>query len=360
MGDRSTCPYNDLPASSFWSKAVSGVGPEVLDFAGSLPYQISPSDKIATAGSCFAQHISRYLAKSGFKYFVTEPAPNIGLSPALRQRYNYGTFSARYGNIYTTRQLCQLFDRAYGAYSPADTVWRDGANFIDPYRPQIQPNGFDSEAELTRDRAYHFAAVRRLFETLDIFIFTLGLTETYMARADGAVYPIAPGCGAGRFDPAQHVFVNLDYEQIVSDLDGFIARLRTVNAEARIILTVSPVPLIATAEARHVAVSTAYSKSVLRAAAGRIADRNEHVTYFPSYELITHQATARLYYEADYRTVREAGVAHVMRMFFRHYCGIDEPQPIAGEEVDAADIQSVLAQIAVICEEELLATEATD
>jgi|GEM_PF-4974093 len=37
-----------------------------------------------------------------------------------------------------------------------------------------------------------------LFLSAEVFVFTLGLTETWIRRSDGAVLPIAPGVVAGR------------------------------------------------------------------------------------------------------------------------------------------------------------------
>jgi hypothetical protein len=78
---------------------------------------------------------------------------------------------------------------------------------------------------------------------------------------DGAVFPLCPGVLGGTFDKRRHEFVNLDVEDVVADVTAFVSELRAVNPEARVILTVSPVPLIATAEPRHVLVSTIASKS---------------------------------------------------------------------------------------------------
>src|SRR6266853_746103 len=47
--------------------AVSGVDPVVR-----APFSIGRDDSIATAGSCFAQHISRTLLQRGLKFLVTE------------------------------------------------------------------------------------------------------------------------------------------------------------------------------------------------------------------------------------------------------------------------------------------------
>ena len=133
---------------------------------------------------------------------------------------NYGVFSARYGNIYTSRQLLQTIQRAYGLFTPQDDAWpaADG-RMVDPFRPTIQPNGFSCLAELHADRRQHLAAVRRMVEELDVLVFTLGLTETWYAKADGAVYPICPGVSGGSFDPARHGFINLRVSEVISDLD---------------------------------------------------------------------------------------------------------------------------------------------
>ena len=101
--------------------------------------RITPDTKIATAGSCFAQHIARHLRNSGFNHFVVEPGHPI-ISASVRAKNNYGLFSARYGNIYTSRQLLQLFQRAFGEFTPLEDVWQEEVDvFLDPFRPSIQP-----------------------------------------------------------------------------------------------------------------------------------------------------------------------------------------------------------------------------
>jgi hypothetical protein len=165
-------------------------------------------------------------------------------------------------------------------------------------------------------RAYHLARVRALFRDLDLFVFTLGLTEAWLSNRDDTVYPIAPGVIAGEFDPGEHRFQNFRYNDVYDDLARFIEALRKVNPGARILLTVSPVPLAATATENHVLVATTYSKSVLRSAAGDIAADMPGVFYFPSYEVITGPPARHMFYNPDLRTVCEAGVATVMSHFF--------------------------------------------
>lgn len=336
-------PYLNIPSYQFWPTAVSSLDPAYVDPVVGGAFKIARETRIATAGSCFAQHIANRIASSGYSYFVAEPAPPYMPAAQAKER-QYGLFSARFGNIYTSRQLLQLFERAYGTFQPRDVAWlRSDGRLDDPFRPTVEPAGFESSDAVEMARMEHFSAVRRMFEELEIFVFTLGLTETWVSTADGAAFPLAPGVRSGRFSPNQYEFVNLTAADVTADLEKFLARLRTVNPTARVILTVSPVPLNATFENRHVIVSTTASKSSLLVAADAISRRHSNVCYFPSYEIITGSYNFGQYYEGDARNVNGAGVARVMELFERHFLvSVEAEAP--REESDA------LAQI--ICDEE--------
>ncbi len=309
-------PYSDLPADRFWRKAVADLPPFAVDPRPPAGFRIARTDRVATAGSCFAQNVAKALRDAGFRYHVIDHPPE-GMDAADTQARQYGVYSARYGNLYHVRQLVQLFDRAHGDYRPDLGAWeRPDGRFVDPFRPTIEPAGFADAGEVEAARAVHLAEVRALFAGLDVFIFTLGLTEGWRHRADGAALPLAPGVAGGVFDPQAYAFVNSSVAEVVADLRGFLARLRGVNPDARVILTVSPVPLIATYEDRHVLISNAHSKAVLRAAAGEVCDGSDaNLAYFPAYDLITASVNAGRYYAEDQRSITQAGVRHVMRTF---------------------------------------------
>ncbi|MEH3145217.1 MAG: GSCFA domain-containing protein [Methylobacterium frigidaeris] len=313
-----THPYEQAPPYTKWRHAVAAPAVEAVDPAVGFPFRLGRRDRVATAGSCFAQHIGRALSARGFSHFVTEAAhpfiANVAASCA------YGQFSARYGNVYTARQMLQLVQRALGLFAPADGVWAGpGGAWYDPYRPTIQPGGFLSVAELETDRRRHLACVRTLLEQLDYLVFTLGLTEAWVSAEDGAAYPLCPGVAAGRFDPGRHRFVNLGVDEIVADVEAFLALIRSVNPAARLILTVSPVALAATAEDRHVLASNTYSKAVLRVAAEILSRRHpDRIAYFPSYEIITGIHSRGAYVLDDLRSVSDEGVSRVMASFARH------------------------------------------
>lgn len=350
-------PYLAARPYQRWSKSIGEVPYSKVDPAVAGTFRIERGDKIATAGSCFAQHIARRLATSGFNYYVEERGHPM-VSPSIAAEWGYGLFSCRFGNIYTARQLRQLFNRAYGAFTPADSWWENGGRFFDPLRPAIQPGGFHSVEALVEDRRIHLAHVRKMFETMDIFVLTLGLTEFWEDARDGTAFPVCPGVSAGVFQPERHVFRNQSIDEVREDLATFISDLRAVNPSVRLIITVSPVPLAATAVDRHVLVSTTYSKAVLRVAAEEMTTRFQNVTYFPSYEIITGAFNRGRYYGPDLREVDEAGVDHVMRLFFLHYTDVrlDAPAEVATQSSDqgGGEVERIQRLVAAVCEERLL------
>jgi len=349
-------PYSSLPDKAYWSRSVTSVPAGEVDPVGTFGLRIDAETKVATAGSCFAQHIARHLREAGFNYFVAEPGHPL-LDEGTREAHNYGLFSCRYGNIYTARQLLQLFERAHGRFSPQEDVWVKAPGVVlDPFRPRIQPGGVISEAEMRADRAQHLKSVRRMLETLDVFVFTLGLTECWRSRADGAVFPLCPGVEGGEFDPERHEFYNQPVEDVIGDLIKFRLLLSKVNPDAQMILTVSPVPLIATAEpGEQVLSATTYSKSVLRVAAETLRRRFDNVHYFPSYEVITGAFNRGAYYAADLRNVVEQGVEHVMKLFMRHVTKGGANPEARGDPVAASDYLALAERlIEVECDEAAL------
>ncbi len=344
-------PYSNLESSRFWKKAVATLSPADVDPVSTPSFAIDRSKKIATAGSCFAQHIARTLSRNGFNYYVTESAPPE-LTGAEAHKRNFGVFSARYGNIYTARQLVQLVKRVSGEFQPVDNCWhRKDGRFVDPFRPQIEPEGFSDLKSLQSSRAEHFSAVRQLLVQSDVFVFTLGLTEGWRSKVDGAVFPLAPGVAGGLMDFDKYEFVNFSAAEVVSDLAVFLKQLSDVNPACKVILTVSPVPLIATFEPKHVLSATCYSKAVLRVAAEEVCRAHSHVEYFPSFEIITGSFNRGSYFEADLRSVTDFGVSHVMRLFQKHYMS----ETSSAVSAPATKSNSPHSLFDIVCDEEAIA-----
>ncbi|HZT88695.1 MAG TPA: GSCFA domain-containing protein [Stellaceae bacterium] len=352
-------PYSGRLAHTFWGAGVVDRLEQGVDPVVDVPFTLSRTDAIGTAGSCFAQHISRTLVQRGFNYLITEKFQGeFGTTDE-----NYGMFPARFGNIYSPRQLLQLFERAYGLRQPRADWWRGKiGGFIDPFRPRIQTTGFPSVEALHADRERHLAAVRQMFEQCQAFVFTLGLTETWMSSVDGSVYPLAPGVVATEMPGADAKFHNFGVNETVSDMIEFLDRLAMVNPQVKVILTVSPVPLIATYEDRHVLVSTIASKSILRAAVEEVIRQRPDISYFPAYEIVTGPQARGRFYGQDLREVTTAGVSYVMSLFFRHYLATDIDNSTNTPDASAQDVRLSMEDqqrfsdlAAIICDEEAIA-----
>ena len=302
-----THPYRGLPDRAYWRRSVSRTtGP--IGLTGASLFR--DDDRVMSAGSCFASNLVPWLLEAGITYVRTEP-PHPSLEQ-LPENLGYREFSAAYGNMYTVRQFTQLIDRARGRFSPAEDRWNTGEAVIDPFRPGLKyPARSDGEFDaLTRQ---HLACVSRALDEATVVVFTLGLTETWRSTVDGAIFPVAPGVIAGTFDSTRHEFANLTYQDVLDDLTHLRKQLDEFDSRTRLVLTVSPVPLVATASDCHVLTASTYSKSVLRAAAGRAAETLTNVEYFPAYEIVTGPQAPGSYFEDDARTVSPEGIEAVMR-----------------------------------------------
>lgn len=343
-------PYRGLPDRQFWGRAMTAPAPGHVDPVVQSA-RLEPHQRIATMGSCFAQRLARHIAASGLHHFDAE-APSSGLPAGLAAAQGYGMFSARYGNVYTVRQAVQLFDRAFGTFSPEEDVWERDGRYIDAFRPLVDPQGSDGPGQVRAAAQEHLACVREVFTRFDWLVFTLGLTEAWRSRLDGAVYPLAPGVAGGSFDPDRHEFVNFSAAQVEEDLHSLVARIAGVNPQGRILLTVSPVPMIATCEPQQVWVANTVTKARLRVAADEVERAHPHVLYFPAYEIITSPTAGGRYYAEDLRQVTDAGLRQVMRIFSRHFIEGQAPP------VDASLASSNLARASlfsdVVCDEEMI------
>ncbi|WP_203074297.1 GSCFA domain-containing protein [Falsiroseomonas ponticola] len=345
-------PYDALPARHFWRNAVAGAA------AGAIPdlfhprFPITKLSNIATAGSCFAQHIGRYLRSLGYNVLDVEPAPP-GLTGDAAKRYGFDLYSARHGNIYTTLQLLQLIKEAMGSFRPGDAVWSRNGRYYDALRPTVEPNGLARAESVRAHRAKHLQNYRKLLEGTDLLVFTMGLVEAWMHAPSGTVFPTAPGVVADSSVPSEYVLKSFNYNEITGHLLEIYEILRRIRPDIRILLTVSPVPLTATATDDHVLVATTHAKAVLRAVAGQLKADHPAFDYFPSFELISTHTNRGRWYAPNMREVTSDGVGYVMRHFSEGY-GEVAAQPALPAAPALPELDADEAAEAVICDEMLL------
>ncbi len=341
-------PYKSQSSSAFWKTAISDFSMFEIGPLWVPKFEISAKHKVVTFGSCFAQHIGNALKARGYNWYISEPVPR-GSSEDLKKRYNYDVFSARSGNIYTTSLLKQWVEWSLGIKDVPDEVWQSEGRFYDPFRPKIEPYGFESREELLCSRSKAIAAFRKCILESDVFVFTMGLTEAWFNREHEYEYPMCPGTAAGEYNESLHYFENQDFKTVYRNLKESIRLIKAENRSVRFILTVSPVPLVATNTSDNVLLATMYSKSVLRAVAGQLTKEIKYVDYFPSYEIINSPVFKGVFFEPNIRGVSSFGVNFVMDHFFR--CQelsfgkkVNRPSKGRAEKVDTD----------VVCEEELL------
>lgn len=317
-------PYEGLAARQFWKH---GVGQHTTETVADLYTPKWPIHglRIATAGSCFAQEIAKALRLRNYPVLDVEPAP-AGTHPTTAAKYGYGLYSARHGNIYSSRHLLQLTKEALGVvHIPSDVlVFQKDSRFYDSMRPSVEPNGLNSISEVVSQREDHLRRFRLLLEQCDLFVFTLGLTESWIDRESGLVFQSAPG---ENYNPSLHDFRNWRFAEITDDMKQFMQLARTVSSSMKFLLTVSPVPLTATYENQHVLVSTVRSKSVLRAVAAELSETIPYVDYFPSYELLSTAYLGPDMFQSNRRNVRSEGVAAVMSAFFAAHEQLETDSP---------------------------------
>lgn len=347
-------PYDGFGDAHFWARQVGDRAPAAIDYdpAPKLRFDLD-RDVFATAGSCFAQHIARHIVRRGGRYLIAEQAHPL----AAAGDNGYGTFSARYGNIYSIRQLRELLEQACGLRPPVlEFAGTAGGRWVDMLRPRAVPQGFSSPEEARNDRLHHLDRVRRMLADASVLVFTLGLTETWENVPGGYVYPLCPGAAAGTFDPSRHRFDNRDFDANRRDLRAVCDLIAERAPGLKLLLTVSPVMLVATAEDRGAVQSSMLSKSVLRAVADAAARAYDFVDYFPSYEIVAGPQARGRFFAGNARDVNPAGVECVMDAFFAARVdgtpasGATPADPVAPLGVDVADD----AAFEVECDEILL------
>jgi hypothetical protein len=85
-----TNPYDSLPQRAFWRPAVGARNALEIGELWTSKFYLDKSDKVITAGSCFAQHIGKALSGNGFNWYNAEPGTG---TVDIDKKYGYGIFS---------------------------------------------------------------------------------------------------------------------------------------------------------------------------------------------------------------------------------------------------------------------------
>lgn len=272
---------------------------------------------IGAAGSCFAHEISYALQEKGFNYVISEALADGQkgvMNDAHLLRPDYTDASAQWGILFNTPSFKQLVEKAFGLREFPKLLTKQVNEagltvYSDPYRESIF---FDSPESYEADYPTHLAAVRDVFLKSEVFVITPGLNECWEYLADGSVLSRNP---RDEFLRALCRPKVLTVQDNIEALTDFIDIVRRFNPTIKFIISLSPVPFLATTrgDQMHVTEANTLSKSVLRVAIDEVVRMRPDVYYFPSYEYVTVCRDDS--WEADRRHVRRPVVRDIISLF---------------------------------------------
>ncbi|MEM9426383.1 MAG: GSCFA domain-containing protein [Pseudomonadota bacterium] len=266
-------------------------GPERFVLHGWLPEEplIKRTTQITAFGSCFAANISNWLSERNFR--VLNKADDATRAYVV-------TMGEGMVNSFVIRQQ---FEWAWENKVFDQPLW---------HGYKAEEYGYDEQVRLD---------TRRIFDATEVFILTFGLSEVWYDEPTGNVFwRTIP---KDVYDPARHKFRLSTVEENRDNIRAVYDLIRKYRPDAKIIVTLSPVPLIATFRDVSCITANSVSKATLRVAVDEVVRdvRDEgHLFYWPSYELVTD--VFRSPYRGDRRHVRPVVLNYIMRLFETAWC----------------------------------------
>ncbi|MCP1169771.1 GSCFA domain-containing protein [Limimaricola litoreus] len=275
-------------------------------------FAIEDGDTIFAIGSCFARNVERALDAAGRRIISRE----FELGEIGESLGDAANFFNKYSIHSVLNELGWALER--DSFPGAEILYDNGGGrFSDA---QLGMARLDFPVEKILDfRHRYLDAMARVAEA-DVVIVTLGYVETWYDRKLRLYLNVAPPQAAVKAEPERFEFRVLSYADVLDGLERLHALLlRHRQKSLKMLVTVSPVPLLATFREMDVLVANAYSKSVQRAAIEEFVTTREGVDYFPSYEFVTLSNPAVAWSRNDYRHVSPDLVNRIMSNVLDRY-----------------------------------------
>ncbi len=271
----------------------------VLDFVvkGWAPPgpMITPQTQITAFGSCFAENISNWLSSRNFRVLTKDENARAAYVVACGE------------GMVNSFVIRQQFEWAWENKIFDQALW---------HGYKAEEYGYDPEIQ---------AETKRIFDETEVFILTFGLSEVwYDEPTNNVFWRTIP---KESYDPSRHKFRVSTVEENRENLEAIYALIRKHRPDAKVIFTLSPIPLIATFRDNSCLTSNSVSKSVLRVAIDETmrAHQDEGVLfYWPSYEIITD--VFRLPYRPDRRHPEGPTLEFIMTLFEHVWCEGNEDE----------------------------------
>ena len=265
---------NQPPAKVATAKKKIGRYPETKDFLGDIqtlianhiavdlvrePKFISKTTRFFTMGSCFARNLARSLHQSGYM------AQHMEIS-----EYINTTFANR------------VF-----------VDWLSGVEIDAAIRERIAellPPGWSKENTL------------QIIKDSNVFILTLGVAPAFFDRATGDFVLPRPSALNSRVLAEKYRYRTTSVQENVDNVLYLINFVRSISPKIKIVVTVSPVPLVASFEYESAVQADCLSKSTMRLVAHEVVNNSniEDIVYWPSFEVFRWAGSnASNFYAAD-------------------------------------------------------------
>jgi hypothetical protein len=258
---------------------------------------ISKTTKVTAFGSCFADHIGSYLSSRGYN-LSKDRAPTIYVSRMSEGMVN-------------TYAILQQFQWAFEGTKPEESLWHGykGEQF-----------GYDDEVRKSTEQ---------IFLDSEIFIITLGLSEIWYDELTGGVFWRAVPMKF--YDESRHKFRVSSFEETKRNIQKTYSLIREHVSAAKVLFTLSPIPLAATFRPESVITANSASKAILRAALDEFfrensRDLNRDLFYFPSFEIVNDLFDVR--FASDFRHPRDNIFHFIMQLFEAIYCQEGSPTDV--------------------------------
>lgn len=249
----------DPTASKKANKRKIGKYPETKDFLGdfqklikdhiaanlaSKSKFIDKSTRFFTMGSCFARNLSRCLNDSGYASHHMEIAEHINT-----------TFANR---VFVDWLANATMDEAIGKRIV-----------------ELLPPDWSKEKTL------------QIIRQSNVFILTLGVAPAFFDRASGEFVLPRPSALNSRALAEKYLYRTTSVAENVANVLHVIKFIRTLSPEIKVVVTVSPVPMLASFEYESAVQADCLSKSTMRLVAQEVVHSAQiaNIFYWPSFEI---------------------------------------------------------------------------
>lgn len=276
-------------------------------------FQILPTDTVFTIGSCFARNVETALIENNMT--------------VLSRDFDLGEVgdsvdeAANFFNKYSIHSIYNELKWALERDSfPGERVLYPSSGGQPYFDAQMGQSRLDFPLDQVLAFRHRYLDAMAQVKDADVIIITLGYVETWYDNELGIYLNVIPPIEILRAQPERFNFRVLGYAEILETLHQLYALLKKHREKPlKMLMTVSPVPLLATFRDVDVLVANAYSKSVQRAVLEQFVTEVPEVDYFPSYEFVTLSNPTIAWSRNDFRHVNSDLVARIMSSVISTY-----------------------------------------